>query len=208
MRCLARLHQAAHSYPEAKVGPAPGLLSRREILHDLRTGGLAKLRSAVLAKPTSGWVQLAMDMLGEIERTLPSVHRKLEACADVALPLQWCLRDVKQDHVLFEGERVNGLIDFGAAAVDSVAGDIARLLGSMVSDARQEWPPAIDAYHTVRPLSNDERRAIEPFDAGGTLAASSNWLCWLFVEGWQFPDALAVRTQLEGLRARLQAVGK
>ena len=208
LRCLAQFHQAAHSYAEATAGPAPGLLARRELLCELRDGGMARLRKAVLAKPASGWDPIATEMVTPMERSLPEVLRRLESFADAALPLQWCLRDVKCDHVLFEGDRVSGLIDFGAADIDSVAVDIARLLGSILGDKREEWPPAIDAYHAVRPLSNDERRAIELFDTGGTLAASSNWLRWLFVEGRQFPATLAVRDQLEGLHARLRTLGE
>jgi len=204
MRCLARFHQAAQSHPGATTGPAPGLLSRRETLRELRAGGLQNLRQAVLAKPASEWGAIAGKLLGEIKRALPTVLRRLESSADVVLPLQWCLRDVKRDHVLFEGERVSGLIDFGATAIDSVAGDIARLAGSLAGDARDQWPPLIDAYHLCRPLSAEERRVIELFDAGGTLAAASNWLRWLLIDGREFPHVRAVQNQLEGLHARLR----
>lgn len=145
-------------------------------------------------------------MVGELERVTPLVLPRLERWSEIPLPLQMCLRDVKYDHALFEGERLVGLIDFGAVAIDSVAGDIARLLGSMVGDDRSEWPSAIDAYHAVRPLSVDERQAILIYDMGGNVAAAANWLRWLFIEERQFDDPRAVVRWLQWLAARVRAV--
>ncbi len=205
MRCLAQFHRTASLYESPVVAVAPGLLTRREILRGLR-GDLVQLRLAVGAKPASELRTVAEEMLVQIERALPTVLGELELVVDVPLPLQWCLRDVKCDHVLFTGEQVSGLIDFGAAAVDSVAGDVARLVGSLVGDDRQEWPPAIEAYHDCRPLSPDERRAVDCFDRGGTLAAASNWLRWLFVEERSFSHADVVQAQLVHLCNRLRAL--
>ena len=206
MRCLAQFHLTANSHQIPTVGAAPGLQKRREILLGLHGGDLERLRQAVGAKPASELRAVAEEMLFQIGRALPTVLGELEQAADVPLTLQWCLRDVKCDHVLFAGEQVSGLIDFGAAAVDSVAGDVARLVGSLVGDAREDWPPALEAYHACRPLSPDERRAIDCFDRGGTLAAAANWLRWLFVEERSISQAEAVQAQLVQLRGRLQAL--
>lgn len=206
MRCLARFHLAANSHEAPTVSTAPGLQKRREILRELHDGELVRLRRAVGAKPASGLITVADGMLAAIEEALSTVLGELERVADVPLPLQWCLRDVKCDHLLFTNERVSGLIDFGASAVDSVAGDIARLVGSLVGDARKDWPPAIEAYDACRPLSLDERRAIDGFDRGGTLAAGANWLRWLFVEDRSIAHAEAVQAQLVQLCGRLRAL--
>ena len=206
MRYLAQFHLTANSHQAPTVGAAPGLQKRREILRGLHGGGLERLRQAIGAKRASELRIVAKEMLAAIERSLPTVLGELEQAADVPLPLQWCLRDVKCDHVLFAGERVSGLIDFGAAAVDSVAGDVARLVGSLVGDARNDWPPALEAYHACRPLSPDERRAIDYFDRGGTLAAAANWLRWLFVEERPISHAEALQSQLVQLRSRLRAL--
>src|SRR5262249_1201866 len=48
--------------------------------------------------------------------------------------LQMCLCDIWHDHLLFEGERLAGLIDFGSVKLDHVAADLARMLGSLVQD--------------------------------------------------------------------------
>lgn len=204
MRCLARFHLAARSFPGATLGPAPGLLLRRQLLRELQVGGLSELRSA--ARNPGDWADILGDMLKQMDRSVRAVLTRIEAVAETPVPLQWCLRDVKCDHALFDGEQLVGLIDFGAAAIDSVAGDIARLVGSMVEDAHDGWLTAIDAYHAVRPLSFEERRAIELFDAGGTLVASSNWSRWLLLDGRQFGNFEAVRRQLEWLLCRLRAL--
>ncbi len=167
---------------------------------------LERLLQAVGAKPASELRTVAGEMLAQLERSLPTVLGELEPTVDVPLPLQWCLRDVKRDHLLFTGEQVSGLIDFGAAAVDSVAGDVARLVGSLVGDVREDWPPTLEAYDACRPLSPDERRAIDCFDRGGTLAAAANWMRWLFVEERSISHAEAVQAQLLQLRGRLQAL--
>ncbi len=65
---------------------------------------------------------------------------------------------------------------------------------------------AIEAYDACRPLSPDERRAIDCFDRGGTLAAAANWLRWLFVEERSISQAEAVQAQLVQLYGRLQAL--
>ena len=206
MRCLARFHLAASSYEVPTVGAAPGLLTRREILSSLRGGGLSRLRRAIRAKPASELLSIAEEMCAEVGRAMPTVLGELEQVADVPLPLQWCLRDVKCDHLLFTGAQVTGVIDFGAAAVDSVAGDVARLVASLVGDDRQQWLTAIEAYHACRPLSPAERRAIDSFDRGRTLAATANWLRWLFVEERSFADVETVKMQLVNLCDRLRAL--
>ncbi len=68
----------------------------------------------------------------------------------LAAPLQPCIRDVWHDHVLFVGDDVSGLVDFGAMQPDSVAADIARLLGSLAGDDRQAWTIGLAAYESVQ----------------------------------------------------------
>ena len=67
----------------------------------------------------------------------------------MVLDLQPCIRDVWHDHILFLGDSVSGIVDYGAMAVDTVAGDIARLLGSLVGNHVADWEEGIDAYHQL-----------------------------------------------------------
>lgn len=43
--------------------------------------------------------------------------------------VQLCFTDVHRDHVLYSGDEVTGLIDYGAVKLDSPAVDLARLFG-------------------------------------------------------------------------------
>jgi len=210
MAALADFHQAAATYQFAGNGPrkapSPGLMQRLGILRGLQQGELEQLWKETRSAEASDLRELAFELLEGINRSLADVTGQLEAIATVPLPLQWCLRDVRHDHLLFTGEQVTGLIDFGAAAVDSVACDLARLIGSMVNDRADDWQKALGAYHQRRPLSIDERRALAGFDAGGTICSATNWVRWLFVEGRSFPQIHALHDQLVWLRDRLASL--
>jgi homoserine kinase type II len=202
MRTLAKFHQAAADYPldgEA-ARPAPGLLARLALLERLQQGELATLEHAVRSSEPSALQRIAVELLEGLARHSPGVAAFLREVVAVPLPLQWCLCDVRQEHVLFTGDRVTGLLDFGAAAVDSVAGDLARLLGSLADS--QRTLAGLSAY--PRGLTPEECRALAGFHGGGTLGAAANWVRWLFVEKRHFPQLQAVERHCSALRDRLR----
>ena len=74
--------------------------------------------------------------------------------------------DLFCDNVLFDGERVSGIIDFGFAATDALAYDLAIAVNDWCSVAEGARSDALDAvlcaalvegYEEVRPLSAEER---------------------------------------------------
>ena len=99
---------------------------------------------------------MARCFIATLPRILPRAMGRLEPLATVSLNLQPCLRDIWHDHVLFTGDKVTGMIDFGAVDIDTPATDIARLVGSLVGDDAAGWQSGIAAYSDVRPLT--ERR--------------------------------------------------
>ncbi len=210
MQSLARFHQAAHSYSfegdAARLAPSPGLQQRLAMIKSLQQGELQQLWQATRTAEASDLRELAFELLEGIGHSLDGVASYLQQVVDVPLPLQWCLRDVRHDHVLFSGEEVSGLLDFGAVAVDSVAGDLARLLGSIVNDHPESWQAGIEAYNQQRPLSPAELQAIVGFDQGGLICSATNWVRWLFVESRSFPQIHALHDQLIWLRDRLQTL--
>ncbi len=216
VQTLAEFHQAAQGFDyegeAACQTVSPGLGERFAMIQSLRHGGLERLWRAARAAEANDLREVACDLLEGIGRSLDAVASYLERIVEVPLPLQWCLRDVRHDHVLFTGETVSGLLDFGAVAVDSVAGDLARLLGSTVNDHAEGWRAGVEAYHQYRQLNGGrqlneaERLAIVGFDEGGTICSAANWVRWLFVEGRSFPQIHALHAQLVWLRDRLQAL--
>lgn len=212
MEALARFHQAALNYSfdgaVSAVAPSPGLRQRLNMLEALQTNELTHLWSAARASAASNLRDLAFEMLEYLTTALPPVKDLLEHVVEVPLQLQWCLRDVRHDHLLFTGNEVTGLIDFGAAGIDSVAGDVARLLGSTVNDDQAGWQAGIATYHHQRRLSPAELRAIPAFDQAGLLCSAANWVRWLFVEGRSFPQLHALHAQLIWLRDRLAQLAK
>jgi homoserine kinase type II len=192
LQMLARIHCAAAEFTTttgqggAQFAPAPSIARRHARAQTLLGGELANLRCAVEKNakkiPDDEQARLAPEALALIEQLLPAAALRLAAWHRTPLPLQWRLGDVHHDHILFVGERVTGVIDFGAAAVDAPVGDVSRLLGSLAGDDRAAWGDGLAAYEQLRPLAPAERDAARLFDASGTILAAANWLHWLLVE--------------------------
>jgi Ser/Thr protein kinase RdoA (MazF antagonist) len=120
------------------------------------------------------------------------------------LPLQPCLCDVWHDHILYEGDRVSGVIDYGSAKRDHVAVDLARLLGSMVGDDAASWSVALKAYRSVAHFTDEEEALARALDRTGTIVGLMNWMRWLYVEGREFSDREAAGRRLEALVRRVE----
>ncbi|MDQ2622431.1 MAG: aminoglycoside phosphotransferase family protein, partial [Actinomycetota bacterium] len=126
-QAMAILHQRLAR--GSASGPSLGLNARREELARLIHGGFEVIGRAIanrsddpLAPSAAAWLDLA-------RRLAPGMLVELEDVRRLVVPLQPCLRDARPEHFLFQGNVVSGLVDFGAMDVDTVAGDLARLLG-------------------------------------------------------------------------------
>jgi homoserine kinase type II len=200
MRALAEFHLAVADFPigpplASSRGPAPAVNHRLVRLRELKVGGIETLTHAITDKTWPDFVPLARRFAAELPRAVPLAIARLAPLVDVPLPQQPCIRDVWHDHVLFDGDTVTGLIDFGAMQTDTPATDVARLLGSLVGDDANGWRKGLAAYTAVRPLSDQESLAVFALDKAGTILAGCNWLRWIYVEGRQFdnPSKIAAR---------------
>jgi homoserine kinase type II len=135
---------------------------------------------------------LAARAVALLRAWLPRVPGVLAPWADRREQVRPCLRDVWHDHLLYEGERLTGLIDYAAVRPDAVATDLARLVGSLAGDDEEGWRVAIEAYREVRPLSDEEERLARALDRTGTIAALATWARWL-AEGVLEDEAAAER---------------
>ncbi len=205
MTALASFHHAtADSLPPypALASPQSAVPRRITRLQALAAGELAELAVAIRIDVWPELVPTARQFLSLVPRAIPTVLSQLEAIASAELPLQPCIRDVWHDHILFTGDRVTGLVDFGAMEIDTPATDIARLLGSLTGESsspfrvqpiepvndQQTWRAGLAAYELVHPLSHEERKAAAAIETANPILAGCNWLRWLYVDKRQFAD--------------------
>jgi homoserine kinase type II len=211
MSALAHWHLAAADYPRAGdiEGQSAGLQSRLAHLSRLRPDGLAQLSIDAETKAVKEpeWRELgglATRLIAGFFRIAPAVAAKLAKAASIRVPLQPCIRDIWHDHVLFETNRVSGIIDFGAMRIETVAGDLARLLGSLAGDDLVAWQQGLAAYKAIRPLSDGEAALVPVFDESAMLLAGFNWLDWVAVSRRQFDDPAEVIRRLQTIVNRLE----
>lgn len=182
-KLLAQVHRAAAEFaPSPRVERSPGLQSRAELLATLQAGKLTQLAAAAPQVADPVLARLMSDVAQRLAEGLPRLAAQCAACANQPLPLQWCLRDVRWEHVLFSGDAVTGLIDWGAASIDTVACDLGRLLSDAAYVAPQQRVLALEAYQAVRPLSSAELAAVAAFERLAIPLAAANWLQWLVAE--------------------------
>jgi Ser/Thr protein kinase RdoA (MazF antagonist) len=200
---LARLHAAWVSiYPS--TGRCPGIARRLEIAHDwlglIRSGWRLPCHDD-REDPVHACGERAWCLLPAL---LEGVPRALAPWSGRVLPLQPCLCDIWHDHVLFDGDVVTGLIDYGGAKIDHVAVDLARLLGSMVDDNAAARRTGLSAYARLHPLSWEEEALVHVLEETGTVIAVATWLKWLYRDQKLFADRMAVARRLSKLVDRME----
>jgi homoserine kinase type II len=222
-RALAAFHTAAATYPDyaPRTGRSPGVLRRLERVRRYAAGDLNELCRSVVADVWPEFSARARAAVLYVSKNLGALEVLLETASTWEVPLQPCLRDVWHDHVLFTGNRVTGLIDYGAMGIEGVAADAARLLGSL-SESLPGVPSSgenllnlargatisvgLAAYESVRPMSKQERALVEVFDRSGTLLGAMNWVEWLYRERRQFIDSPSVARRLSRVLDCLERV--
>lgn len=139
-RALARLHVAAQGYPARqanKRGPAWWRQAARAV-------------RPFLAPPQDALLQAELAYQ--------------QSFARLKLPKAAIHADLFCDNVLFDGARVAGIIDFGFAATDFLAYDVAIAVNDWCDDGDDGLEAALvgaflSGYHAVRPLTEPERSA-------------------------------------------------
>ena len=188
---LATFHQILAKYQV--VGPSPGVVLRLAELRGLLGGGLSTIVDAIghhegdpLQGPSFQWVKL-------VRESGPELIDVLSRASDIAIVRQPILRDARPEHFLFEGDRVSGLVDYGAMGVDTVAADLARLASEWIDPGEYRLrSEAFNAYESIRPLSAAERVVLEAIDRSTRMLGPGRWARWHFVEGRVFLDRNAV----------------
>ncbi len=166
-RALASFHRAAEGF-ELRPDREPSEAIRQRV---------SQLASAA----TTNWQAMVSgsDVLRAMATQLPAaIPLAAESVCRVANRPTTCqaiLCDARREHFLFTGETVTGLIDFGAASVDSPAVDLARLLGDWAQDNAAAWQTGLDAYGASAAI----RELVLPLDASGVVLSCCNWIRWI-----------------------------
>jgi hypothetical protein len=205
MTVLAQIHVASGELREFReFGVGRGLIHRSRQIREITNEKITELLRGLNREPRNEIreaVQLILDLLRCLAPTKCFSWPQIE---DLKCQLMPSIRDIWHDHVLFDDDRVSGIVDFGAMQVDSSVGDIARLVGSLVGDNSSKWNLALRAYAAVRPLSDQDRQLIKTFDLANVILSGWNWAHWLYVDRRTFSDTARVVARLREIRPRLQ----
>lgn len=208
MSALAEFHRAVADFEPVAAGASPAVAERFARLRQLESGGIELWAAAISAAPWPEIVPVARRVVATFEQVAPAARGQLAPLVEARFLLQPCIRDVWHDNVLFVGDRVTGLVDFGVMQFDTPAVDVARLLGSLAGDDPRGRRAGLDAYGAIRPLDDSERLAVAALDQAGMVLAGCNWIRWLFVEGRQFDDRAQVARRLGQIADRLEGMAK
>lgn len=208
MRGLAEFHLAASSFPQEvprnEAARSAGLQNRLVFAKRLMDSEFDELEYHLSENQEH---PLAVRLRDILRLAKPLVHRlpvQLRQLASEEFELQPCMRDVRCDHVLFEGSELSSFIDFGAMQQETVASDIARMLGSVdhIGDA---WATGLAAYQLVRPLTMNEQLAVAGFHSSSVALSGLNWMRWILIDKKSFESVENVERRLDEISASLQA---
>jgi len=204
MQALARFHRATQSI-HSTVAVSPTLERRREHLRRMCCGPEAeRLAEAV---PDGRWPE--MDTRAVRLLHIVRLHRvQLDRMLSKPLPPVACqpaIRDIWHNHVLFVGDEVGGIVDFGSLAIDTIAIDVARLLGSLAGGDLHAWRVGLEAYAEVRELTPTERHLIALADYTGTIGGGLVWLMGHYVQKHKFDNPRGVLERVDHFLARLES---
>lgn len=211
---LARWHCAANSsewrgewfYRDTSVR-APTVDDRLTALRGYVGDVLRSIETGLLREQHSEWREHGQVITTALRWHGPRLLADLAQATNLLVPIQPVMRDVWHDHVLFIGNTVTGLIDYGAARTDTVTADISRLLGSLIGANAEQRHIALAAYEAVRPLSLAEHRLIPLLDLSNVLLSGLTWLRRRYLEKSPMTSESRVLERLKRITARLIAPG-
>jgi len=222
-RMLARIHQAAESYAPRRehttnlppfrkvqnaaindvplIGTPPGIDRRIEFIDELN--GDLRNRIGQIANRPNRLGLIPKNLLQNFDRLNANLRSELSTLSQLKFKLQFCIRDLWHDHLFFRGEKVSGIVDFGALAIDSVAADLSRMLGSLIGNETSKWQMGLQEYSSIRELSDAERQLISVYDRSTTMLAGMNWLKWILLENRTFESLEPIKERIQRLLNRL-----
>jgi Ser/Thr protein kinase RdoA (MazF antagonist) len=200
-QALARVHVAWRG-ESSMPSTCPAITRRLDAVAAFLASGRRKAPVGHTQQGAYAPRSLTRRLADAVARWMPRVPAML---GDVNFPVrvQPCLRDVWHDHLLFDGDRLTGLVDYAAVGPDSVAADLARMLGSLIGDDEDGWHVGLAAYREVAALSAEEERLARRLDRAGVIVALANW--HRRIDEGEAAWGGQVRRRVEDLLARVEA---
>ncbi len=201
---LAKLHRAWEPFT-APAESCPAVRRRLRVLTDWHVLVSSGWRPDLSSAPHLDHLQPLVERAWRgLPRWLQEVSCCLESWIDFRCPVQPCLCDPWHDNLLFEGDCLTGLVDYGTVKNDQVAVDVARMLGSLIGDDLEGWERGLRAYRQVREFTANEEKLAYMLDRTGTILGVVNWLRLLCYEGRPYEDLSAVARRLDDLLNRIE----
>lgn len=202
---LARFHLAS-AQVNLDFRQSPNARSRYDALMSAseligRIGQVSPQSLMASEIPSISYLRDSITRLGTA--TAKQLATDLKPFVDEIFPVQPVIRDVWHDHILFTGDQVTGVVDFGAMQMDNIALDLARVLGSLVGDQAERWDFAFNAYGQTRSLQPREVEFALVMDRCASFLASLNWLNWILIEQRSFESPADVEKRISQLIGRL-----
>jgi Ser/Thr protein kinase RdoA (MazF antagonist) len=200
-RALAQLHEAWSS--ESILAVPPSVQRRLESARKWEEAARAGWRPTLTPYDLDPVSPIASRIWALLPPFLPEIEIRLP-CWTAPRTLQPCLCDIWHDHVLFTGDKVTGIIDYGSMRLDTAAADLARMLGSLVGDDLEMWNAGFAAYREVRPLDEAEATLARVLDWTGVVLGAANWLHRLYIENRVYEDRERVARRMQELVERME----
>ncbi len=203
MRSLAMIHDQLKP-PREILAPAPAVTRILRALRNWRillNSGWKPDFKLPQPGPVAAFARRAWDA---ISSNTYSIEFSLLEWESRRLPVQLCLCDVWHDHILYEGDAVVGVIDYGAVKPDCVAVDLARLLGSMIPDQPERMHDALMVYSAIHPVSSEILKLAAVLDHAGSTIGLTNWLRWLYLDDRRYAESASVAKRMEALLKRVE----
>lgn len=184
------------------LAPCPGVARRLRALADW--DAVRPDRTLVgLPDPLGRVVRRAAEVL---PARLPAARAALSVWSGRPVAIQPCLGDVWPEHVLFTGDVVSGLIDFGAVKGDHVGVDLARLFGAFSGSG--VLSAGLTAYRAAGGVLAEPDEFVRLLAAAGVVCGAVVWLLRLRAAGGAVADPAAVAARLGQLLDVLSGGGE
>jgi Ser/Thr protein kinase RdoA (MazF antagonist) len=206
LKALAKLHRVwrEHRFLRPKrEGPCPAIARRLQAIGDfhLCRESLSNIRFDHLPSVLQDLCQKAIRIL---PFWMEYAQSPLQNANRSRVLLQYCLCDIWHDHVLFEGNKVRGIIDYGGVKIDHISVDLARLLGSLIPDQPDRVREALRMYQAFSKEETDWYELVDLLDWTGVVIGVFNWVRWLGIEKRKFDNLELVSKRMSHLQERLQ----